>query len=326
VSALALAAPPSDAALRGALEPALARAGLGAPRALRRRPSEYRTSFPLEVLELDYEAGQTLKLAFKQLDWDRLDEGARLAKPEFLHDPAREPAVYAALADLLAGPPRYFGAVVEAERHWLFVEWVEGRELYQVGELELWCAAASWLGEMHETLLPHVERLAGAAPLLEHDAAYHRRWLRRAIEFRGDGSEGRGIARLEECHEAVVEGLATLPRTLIHGEFYASNVLVAGTVEPRIAPVDWELAAIGPGLTDLAALVSGGWEEEQRIAIVAAYADGLGSEVAPKALDFARLQLAIQWLGWAPPEWEPPEGQRHDWLAEAFSLVEKLGL
>ncbi|HKT83564.1 MAG TPA: aminoglycoside phosphotransferase family protein, partial [Solirubrobacterales bacterium] len=258
--------------------------------------------------------------------WRCLDEGARLAKPEFLHDPAREPAVYAALADLLSGPPRYFGAVVEADRHWLFVEWVEGRELYQVGEPELWCAVASWLGEMHATLLPQLERLAGAAPLLEHDVAYHRRWLQRAIEFRGDGAEGRGIARLAECHEAVIEALLALPRTLIHGEFYASNVLVAGAAEPRIAPVDWEMAAIAPGLTDLAALVSGGWEEDQRAAIVAAYASGSGDEVDARALDFARLQLAIQWLGWAPPAWEPPPGQRHDWLGEALSLAEKLGL
>ena len=43
-------------------------------------------------------------------------------------------------------------------------------------------------------------------------------------------------------------------------------------------------------------------------------------------LDLARLQVAIQWLGWAPPEWEPPEGQRHDWLGEAVALAEGMEL
>jgi thiamine kinase-like enzyme len=94
----------------------------------------------------------------------------------------------------------------------------------------------------------------------------------------------------------------------------------------RVAPVDWELAAAGPGLTDLAALVSG-WPRADREALLAAYA---GEPDLPpctaRDLDFARLQIAIQWLGWAPPEWEPPEGQRHDWLAEAVELAAELGL
>jgi aminoglycoside phosphotransferase (APT) family kinase protein len=126
-----------------------------------------------------------------------------------------------------------------------------------------------------------------------------------------------------------------MPRTAIHGEFYASNVLVAADSEPsrlgrksdaRVAPVDWELAASGPGLTDLAALVSG-WPDDDRRALAAAYAAEPGvPEFTERDLDFARLQVAIQWLGWAPPEWEPPAGQRHDWLGEALALAEGLGL
>ena len=86
------------------------------------------------------------------------------------------------------------------------------------------------------------------------------------------------------------------------------------------------MAAAAPGLTDLAALVSG-WPEADREALVAAYAAEPGvPSFSARDLDFARLQLAIQWLGWAPPEWEPPENQRHDWGAEAAALAEGLGL
>jgi aminoglycoside phosphotransferase (APT) family kinase protein len=197
-----------------------------------------------------------------------------------------------------------------------------------VGELALWEEAARWLARMHSELGNDLERQAASGHLLDHDAGFYRRWIERAREFsRAPGqpaSRARGVDWLAERHESVVEALLSLPRTVIHGEFYASNVLVApDTAPPRVAPVDWELAAVGPGLSDLAALVSGNWADEDRRALAAAY--GLaGSSL--RDLDFARLQLAIQWLGWAPPEWAPPRGQRQDWLGEALALAEGLGL
>lgn len=320
-------AAPSDAELFEGLQGALGGRG-GAPvRRVRRAASEYRTSFPLERLEVELDDGSERSLAFKRLDWGGLDAGARLAKPDFLHDPGREPAVYAELLEPAGlGAPAFHGAVIESRRHWLFVEWVEGRELYQVGEAELWEAAARWLARLHAEFEGVPADDLAAAHLVEHDAAHYRRWLGRAREFARDPSRPRSDATAVEWlavrHEAVVEALLALPRTAIHGEFYASNVLVAGVgATPRVAPVDWELAARGPGLTDLAALLSGGWGESERAALAAAY----GAD-SPRELDFARLQLAIQWLGWAPPAWEPPAGQRQDWLGEAVALAEGLGL
>jgi aminoglycoside phosphotransferase (APT) family kinase protein len=245
-----------------------------------------------------------------------------MAKPRFLYDPRREPAVYASLLEPAAiGAPRYYGSLVdpERERYWLFVEWVEGRELYQVGERELWEAAARWLSRLHVELGMDVERHAAAGRLVDHDAAFYRRWMVRAREFaRAPGrsaAHATAVEWLGERHEPVVEALLALPRTVIHGEFYASNVLVATEATfSRVAPVDWELAAVGPGATDLAALVSGDWSGEDRAAIVSAYGAVDGASLGD--LDLARLQLAIQWLGWAPAEW----------LGEALGLAEGLGL
>src|ERR1051326_4918791 len=87
----------SDLELRSALESALASAGVGRPREIRRRHSEYRTSFPLEELDLSLEDGAELRLIFKDLAWSALDAEARLAKPDFLYDPRREPSVYASV-------------------------------------------------------------------------------------------------------------------------------------------------------------------------------------------------------------------------------------
>jgi Ser/Thr protein kinase RdoA (MazF antagonist) len=327
------AAPPSDAELRAALGQAFGEVGAAAPELVSRRPSEYRTSFPLEELEVTPAGGTRLRLAFKRLDWGALGEEARLAKPRFLHDPAREPAVYETVLAPAGLGPRFYGSLVdpESERHWLFVEWVEGRELYQVGERSLWEAAARWLGDVHVRLSGELDRRIAEAPLLDFDESHYRAWIARAREFsRAPGrppSLAGSVDRLVGRYETALDELLALPRTVIHGEFYASNVLVGSGPDPRVCPVDWELAAVAPGLADLAALISGGWGEEDRQALVSAYRSAPG--VAPftdRQLDLVRLHLAIQWLGWTESSWVPPEEQRHDWLREALALAEGLGL
>lgn len=329
---------PSDPELRAGLERALAAVGLGLVGEVERRPSPYRTSFPIEEVRVELAGRGTVKVGFKRLDWDQLAPDARLAKPQFLHDAEREPEVYRSLlSQAPAGPPEFFGSVLEEDRRWLFVEWVEGRELYQVGERGLWEEAARWLARFHVALVPGLERHHREARLLDHDAAFYRRWIERARGFAGaaDASKRPQVEWLAERHEQVVEALLDQPRTVVHGEFYASNVLVASDFDhtrvgqesdARVAPVDWELTAVGSGLSDLAALVSG-WSDEGRAALAAAYAAEPGvPPFGERELDLARLQVAIQWLGWAPPEWEPPEGQRHDWLGEAVALAEELDL
>jgi aminoglycoside phosphotransferase (APT) family kinase protein len=185
---------------------------------------------------------------------------------------------------------------------------VPGFELAQSGDLEDWRRAARWLGCLHATF-------AASPPspghLLDHDAAYYRVWPRRAA------ARAPEVARIADRYEPVVERLLALPRTLIHGEFYASNVLVAGE---RVAPVDWEMAAVGPGAVDLAALVTG-WTGEERADILAAYHPG----VDDGALAACRLHLALQWLGWSS-DWTPPQAQAYDWLGEARDAAERLGL
>ena len=144
---------------------------------------------------------------------------------------------------------------------------------------------------------------------------------------------GRAVREsLVDTYGRAIERLIRLPSTLIHGEFYASNILVQETREGcRIRPVDWEMAAVGPGLIDLAALSSGAWAERERTEMAAAYHDALLSEGWPSfpfedlllALDDCRLHLAIRWLGWAP-DWSPPPENAHDWLGEAIALGEKM--
>jgi len=95
-----------------------------------------------------------------------------------------------------------------------------------------------------------------------------------------------------------------------------------------IRPVDWEMAAIGTGLTDLAAFVSGwGAADRERLtgAYFTAWGEGGPSEAASTQLRHCRLHVALQWIGWSP-HWRPPPEHARDWLSEAVELAEELDL
>jgi hypothetical protein len=328
----------STAELRSTLERVLSEA-LDTPvrvSELKRRPSPYRTSFALDEVDATLDRDERLELMLKDLGWKGLTAAGRSAKPAFLYDPLREITVYRRLlgpADL--GAPRYYGSLVDPEhdRYWLFMERVLGRELYQVGELELWEQAARWLAVMHSRFAADVEHLTEEARLVRHNRGYYRTWIDRAVLFAGGSRapsrEHRGLAWLATRYDDVVERLLALPATVIHGEFYASNVLL--TTDGRVAPVDWELAGAGPGLIDLAALTTG-WDVPDRGALERAYEHEVRAsgalQVLPgdqgETLDLCRLHLAVRWLGWAPSDWSPPKEHRRDWLGEAMGLAERL--
>jgi hypothetical protein len=304
----------------------------------------YRSSFTLENLEVEFSTGETLQVVFKDLSPDALSRAGRLAKPAFLLSPQREIDVYRKiLGPHGIGAPACYGAVMEPAHHryWLFLEQAPGVELYQVGEIDVWARVARWLSGVHETLAPHVLRLSKDVPLLQHDSDYYRTWRRRAsaaLSSSGSHSDPVGSRRLSawlrERYPQLMAGLMDLPVTIIHGELYASSVLVdvRGGVA-AVRAVDWEMAAAGPGLVDLAALTSGKWAEARRGEIARAYWEqAVASGANPWAasfneftasLDLCRLQLAFQWLGWSS-DWVPPPQQTHDWMAEAIQLIERV--
>ena len=316
--------------LRGALERLLG----GEVASLDRRPCAYRTSYELDELDVELADGEKLSLMLKSLGRGALDPAALRAKPGFLHDPLREIEVYRSLlapADL--GTPRFYGAVVEPEldRYWLVIENITGEVLWQVGELEVWREAARWLAVLHDRF-ENRDLAAAEAHVLRYDSAFYASWMERAIEF-ADDEERERLAPLASRYEPVVARLAAQPVTFIHGEFYASNVLIErGSGPVRVAPIDWENAAIGPGVIDLAALTTGAWSTAEREQIARGYLDqatALGREHDEsellETLALARLHLAVQWLGWEPT-WLPPAEHRHDWLGEALAIANSLRL
>lgn len=268
-----------------------------------RSPYSFQTSHRIDELTVVFVDGTQMELLLKDLRRPGPSTSGTLARPDFLHNPRRELEVYRLLADAGLGIPISY----PAGEHWLLLEKVHGVELWQLGEIKAWIKAASWLAELHARF---DAQTPASNHLVRYDADYFRQWPHRAQRIHPT------LASVVAGYDRVVQILTALPTTLVHGEFYASNTLVAGD---RIAAVDWEMAGTGPGVLDLAALITG-WGDKERATI----AEGYGA-VAREALDAAQLHLSLQWLGWSP-DWTPPPEHARDWLAEALAAAERLGL
>jgi hypothetical protein len=287
---------------------------------LERRPSAYASSYPLEELTIVFDGAAQLDLMFKDLSPRRLPAAVRRAKPSFLEDPQREIEVYRGwLASRDLGTAKYYGSIMDAEagRYWLFLENVNGQELYQIGDFEVWKAVARWLAAFH---CGSGYGLSSSSRMITYNGDYYARWLKRALEFRPAAP----LTDVAHCYSNIIEELLSLPVSAIHGEFYASNILVQRDPPAwRICPVDWEQAAMGPGLMDLAALTAGNWTEKERAELAQEYFnvlqtrgnDAMSRERFHRGFCLCRIHLAVQWLGWSPA-WSPPAAHQHDWLGE----------
>ena len=189
-------------------------------------------------------------------------EAALEVKPAFLYDPMREIETYRTTGsqpawhcDLLRGHRRCWGRTLRV------VPRKGARlELYQVGDFATWRRVAEWLAIMHAHFAEETRRLARTAPLLRYDGDFYRLWADRARSsldragLRLSRDARRGMEQLFEAYDRVIGQLVALPVTFLHGEFYASNVLVQEEGE-GLARVPGRLGdgAVGPGLIDLAA-------------------------------------------------------------------------
>jgi hypothetical protein len=305
------------------------------PVRLDRTSSRYSTSAPIEDLVVHLEDGSTRRLVLKDLTAASLLPGAKAGKPAFLSDPGREAAVYrwllrevpadrsAACLHISEGPPA----------SWLLLERVAGVELYQVGELDVWCGAAAATARLHGELCLALERHPQVRPrLVMHDRRVMRDWMRRASVFdalRG-GVHYYDLLALDRVHAEAVTALLRQPPVVLHGDLYASNVLVVRDDQLRVCPIDWEYAGLGPAALDLAALTSGGWTQQEQEEMSRAYWEqwndprwSPGWAEWESCLNVARLQVCIQWLGWSA-RWRPPTEHSQDWLAEARRVADRL--
>jgi aminoglycoside phosphotransferase len=307
---------------------------------LQRRRCAYSSSFSIEELTAHLSDGEARPLIFKNMGHEQLSAQGRAMRPEASHRPDRECFVYRQIlpdAGLSTATCDAAAVDVDRGRYWLLLERVPGDQLSWVGDFAAWLAVARWLAKAHDRLHDLYRRRQVAPELARYDGSSFHAWVDRAepmceLKSRSaDAARPRALRRLfDQCRVAADE-TACLPRTIIHGEFYPSNVIVDTRADRhRICPVDWETAGVGCGLLDVAALVAGKWSELQKDLLVQEYLAALchdpvlGNLSDPlTALRRCRLLLAMKWIGWSP-HWQPPSEHRYDWLGEALHLAEML--
>ena len=323
-----------DVIVRGLTHVLTSRGAMNPIVRLSRRRSDYQSSFHLDELRVVCVDGSQHEFMLKEIGSAGLSKQAVLARHHMDHDPRREPGVYEHILAPAGLGPRTYGIFSDEceNRSWLLIEKVKGIELYQSGEIAVWQEAARWLARLHALFAGKAEHLTASVPLLRYDSRMAAKYLATLLE--ANVVPVRKFAQdLGASYGRVLDVVFGLPQTFLHGDFYASNILIRVDRGSEVVPVDWELAGCGPGLLDLAALVSGRWSAAQRIAIASAYHSTWTNESGQAmpfstfrvALDCARLVLALRWLA-APREWYPPEDHVLDWFAEAYDLSKSMGL
>src|SRR6266508_4872524 len=119
-----------------------------------RQPYSYATSAPLDELVVRIDGHET-SLILKDLARERLLGDAKRTKPPWCYEPRREIDTYRCVLSGVGFGPRLYGA--DHER--LVIEKVDGVELWQVGELEVWEGVAVWLAEFHRLFAERVDNV-----------------------------------------------------------------------------------------------------------------------------------------------------------------------
>jgi hypothetical protein len=233
------------------------------------------SSFAVHRLEARLASGDVLSVVVKDLNPLHQLHDARRLRPLELGRSRREVWVYEkVLPQLGLGTPELYGSRWEPARGalWLLLEDVGPHRLARRLDLAAFAEAAAWLARFHEA----TAGMSGDARLLRFD-----RGLSESLAGRLEAGLGRipGDDRsLVECvlgrYEELLPCVDEMPQGMVHGEFFAKNVLLRPH-EPRIAVIDWETAAIGPQYVDLVSITAGQWSESQRMTMRRAYFESL---------------------------------------------------
>jgi hypothetical protein len=212
------------------------------------------TWYRTEAITADLDSGEQMKCFLKDFGSYTREKGQMAARRE------RERFCYKEVfpnGDL--GLPTFVADIWSDQRTWLILEFVDGVPLGW-RELETWYEAAAWLGRWQTAVADQLQSLRESSHFPDRGHAYFDNIARNATA--GAARFGEDVAwKVETALPAYLKGAEQLirqPQTLVHGAFRPHQILVDPEQTPvRICPTDWEIAAIGSCLYDLAALTDG---------------------------------------------------------------------
>jgi hypothetical protein len=254
-----------EPALRQCLERILPRVSnrQSAIAALHCRPSEASSTYETHILTVQLADGRGFKVFLK--NYGAFNERARAIthqEDEMGQMREREVRVYQGLLeDANLGTPQYYDMVWDESRetYWLLLEYVDGMVLRDL-ESNYWISAAGWLGRMHGYFAGYARYLSQLDFLVRHDMRFFSAKAEAALDGLSRVSPGwvDRLATIVDRYDQVVEAMVAHPPTLIHGSFRPYHIIVSGESQlMRVCACDWERAAFGAPLYDLAYLTDG---------------------------------------------------------------------
>jgi hypothetical protein len=288
-------------------------------RELHREPFPNASSWPAERLRVRVGGGGWLGMFFKDLNPQHHLGVARPVPQTDLKSPHRELLMYReVLGRQRLGTPRLYAFRWDPPRDlfWLFLEDAGSVGLNNTGDFALWVAAARWAARFHAATrdLPPAQTHF----LRPYDRVHFMRCAERVRQKLPDlkTADRPIIQRALDEYAGHVDWFSTLPRSVIHGEFFGKNIVIReGSPGEDLAVIDWESAAVGPSYFDVASLSAGKWQAPQKEVLWRAYFDqyqletGLRLDWEGFCQDLGRLTRyqALSWLGWRP-DWNYPHG------------------
>jgi aminoglycoside phosphotransferase (APT) family kinase protein len=226
-------------------------------------PSETSKSYETHILTVQLADGRGFKVFLK--NYGAVHSRARFItrqEDEIAQMREREVRVYQGLLeDANLGTPKYYDKFWDDSReiYWLLLEYVDGTALRHL-ESNYWIAAAGWLGRMHGYFARHAPYLSQLDFLIRHDTRFFSAKAEAALDGLSQVSPGLAdrLAAIVDRYDQVVEAMVAHAPTLIHGSIRPSHILVSGESQlMRVCACDWERAAFGAPLYDLAYLTDG---------------------------------------------------------------------
>jgi Phosphotransferase enzyme family len=220
-------------------------------------PFELATSYDAHVATVNFDNGATRRVFAKNFGSTVRPKDSPKQRRE------REVQVY---RDLLEGAglgtARYYGSVLDDPQGqlWLLLEFVAGTPVGYCDIATSWAPAAAALGRLHGHFAPHVCALDGCDFLVHHTHEFF--WSKVELASRCVTAiapeRTKELSAIVKRYAPIVDLLAEQPRTLIHGGCRSTNILINIDAEPsRVCIIDWEEAACGAPLCDLAYLLDG---------------------------------------------------------------------
>ena len=158
-------------------------------------------------------------------------------------------------------------------------------------------AASEWLAHFHERTMMEPNKFETG--MIKYDLSFFYRWICNTEEFIKQGGKSKTypwMSKLCLNFKKNVDKLIFSSQSIIHGEFYPANILFS---HQKVYPVDWQSAAIGSGLIDLASLIEG-WPVDITTICKSAYKNNRSLKAQDnfeELLLLSQIYWQFRWLG-----------------------------